>query len=322
MAAYTGIQGQNILIVSSDPSNPTEGQIWYNSTSNLLKGSKYVEAWASGGAMNTARDFAGAFGTQTASLVFGTQTPVTSTATESYNGTAWTAVSSLNNAVAQSRGVGIQTAGLSIAGYEGPPGSESNRTESWNGTSWTATGNYIGAIASIYAFGTQTAAIGAGGYEGPAYVNSTASWSGSTWTSLPATIDSNKGYGGSAGIQTAGLIFSGQDPIGKVSTSQSWNGSAWASSPSVNTARSAFGYAGTSQTAALAFGGYSTGLSAATEVWNGTSWRSSTNLPTALEATSGSGTSASALQFGGTPPVSSATNEWNAGQVTQTITTS
>jgi hypothetical protein len=38
MAAYTGIQGQNILIVSSDPSNPTEGQIWYNSTSNLLKG--------------------------------------------------------------------------------------------------------------------------------------------------------------------------------------------------------------------------------------------------------------------------------------------
>jgi len=164
MAQYTGIQGQNILIVSSDPSNPTEGQIWYNTTSNLLKGSKYVESWAAGGNMNTARDFAGAFGTQTASLIFGTQTPVTSTATESYNGTSWTAVNSLNNAVAQSRGVGIQTAGLSIGGYEGPPGSETNRTESWNGTSWTATGNYIGAIASIYACGTQTAASGAGGY--------------------------------------------------------------------------------------------------------------------------------------------------------------
>ena len=38
MAQYTGIQGQNILIVSSDPANPTEGQIWYNTTTNLLKG--------------------------------------------------------------------------------------------------------------------------------------------------------------------------------------------------------------------------------------------------------------------------------------------
>jgi hypothetical protein len=38
MANYTGIQGQNILIVSSDPSNPVEGQIWYNTTSQTLKG--------------------------------------------------------------------------------------------------------------------------------------------------------------------------------------------------------------------------------------------------------------------------------------------
>ncbi len=50
MTAYTGIQGQNILIVSSDPANPTEGQIWYNSTTNLLKGYANVvtNAWASG----------------------------------------------------------------------------------------------------------------------------------------------------------------------------------------------------------------------------------------------------------------------------------
>ena len=37
MATYTNIQGQNILIVSSDPANPTIGQIWYNTTSNTLK---------------------------------------------------------------------------------------------------------------------------------------------------------------------------------------------------------------------------------------------------------------------------------------------
>jgi hypothetical protein len=38
MANYTGIQGQNILIVSSDPANPVEGQIWYNTTSQTFEG--------------------------------------------------------------------------------------------------------------------------------------------------------------------------------------------------------------------------------------------------------------------------------------------
>ena len=73
MVAYTGIQGQNILIVSSDPANPTEGQIWYNSTTNLLKGYQIatLNSWASGGNMTTARGYLGGAGTQTAGLAFG-----------------------------------------------------------------------------------------------------------------------------------------------------------------------------------------------------------------------------------------------------------
>jgi hypothetical protein len=92
MAAYTGIQGQNILIVSSDPANPTEGQIWYNSTTNLLKGYANVvtNAWASGGDLGTARYVLGGSGTQTAGLAFGGYTTTSNSAnTESYNGTAW-----------------------------------------------------------------------------------------------------------------------------------------------------------------------------------------------------------------------------------------
>jgi hypothetical protein len=38
MAEYINIKGQNIEVVASDPANPTLGQIWYNSTSNTLKG--------------------------------------------------------------------------------------------------------------------------------------------------------------------------------------------------------------------------------------------------------------------------------------------
>ena len=87
MAQYTGIQGQNILIVSSDPANPTEGQIWYNSTSNLLKGYANVvtNAWAAGGNLNTARTYIGSAGTQTAALAFGGSVPPTTGATEEWN---------------------------------------------------------------------------------------------------------------------------------------------------------------------------------------------------------------------------------------------
>jgi hypothetical protein len=38
MTIYITIKGVAIQSVASDPSNPTEGQVWYNTTSNTLKG--------------------------------------------------------------------------------------------------------------------------------------------------------------------------------------------------------------------------------------------------------------------------------------------
>jgi hypothetical protein len=56
MAEYINIKGQSIEVVASDPANPTQGQIWYNSTSNTLKGEGYCSwSWATGDNMNTAR---------------------------------------------------------------------------------------------------------------------------------------------------------------------------------------------------------------------------------------------------------------------------
>jgi len=37
MATYASIKGYEIDVVSSDPSNPQTGQVWYNTTSNVLK---------------------------------------------------------------------------------------------------------------------------------------------------------------------------------------------------------------------------------------------------------------------------------------------
>jgi hypothetical protein len=72
MAEYINIRGQSIEVVASDPANPTVGQIWYNSTSNTLKGGGVTTAgtWASGNNMNTARTALGGAGTQTTGLSF------------------------------------------------------------------------------------------------------------------------------------------------------------------------------------------------------------------------------------------------------------
>jgi hypothetical protein len=57
MATYKGIKGFSIQNLSADPSNPIEGEMWYNSTSSVWKVEEATAAgaWATGNTMNTAR---------------------------------------------------------------------------------------------------------------------------------------------------------------------------------------------------------------------------------------------------------------------------
>ena len=74
MADYKNIKGFNIQYLDSDPPNPIEGQMWFNSTTQTLKGAEVggvpVGTWSAGGDLNTARyRFGGASqGTQNAGL--------------------------------------------------------------------------------------------------------------------------------------------------------------------------------------------------------------------------------------------------------------
>ena len=94
MATYYGTYGQKVQYLASDPSDPQTGQVWYNSTSAVLKVRSVTtsSAWAAGGNLNTARtEIAGAGdGTQTSALASGgapTGTTATS-ATEEWTGAA------------------------------------------------------------------------------------------------------------------------------------------------------------------------------------------------------------------------------------------
>ena len=337
MAAYTGIQGQNILIVSSDPANPVEGQIWYNSTSNLLKGYQNVvvaAAWASGGNLGTARYEITGGGTQTAAIGAGGYLPGLSPFagvrnTELYNGTSWSDGALMNQGKHEAgMFAGTQTAALIAGGYAGA--SNLNASESWNGSAWTNTPTLNTARRGTFrGMGIQTAAVCIGGTE-TATSAAVESWNGSSWTTV-TSIPTATNKGAASGTQTAGLIFGGYStaPTGN---SLTYNGSTWTAVNSLNTARSGLsgsnGPQGT-QTAALAFGGSTGTITGATESWDGTNWTTSpATLATPRQVAGGAGGSAAALMFGGATapgPRTAATEEFTGASVslqTRTITTS
>jgi hypothetical protein len=261
MTAYTGIQGQNILIVSSDPANPVEGQIWYNSTSNLLKGYIALSAgWASGGNLNTGRSYSRGVGTPTATITTGGYTggpPAidTSTATESYNGSSWTTTPATINTGRYGSGVsgnGTQTAALFGGGTSSGTSALSN-SESYNGSAWTATP--VLATATMYGSGcgTQTAMIIAGG--GPTHVSQTYAvtqlWNGSSWTNSPASLNTGRGDLLLFGIQTSAIAAGSPAPAVEL-----WNGTSWTTTTAMPGARSSSGGSGASSASGLLFGGY------------------------------------------------------------------
>ena len=190
MTTYKELKGTNIQAVSSDPSNPIEGQVWYNTTDNVTKGraATAAGAWSSGGNLNTARTTgasANAAPTYATGILAGGLGASGYTAiTESYNGTSWTEVNDLNQARAYQVGVGTSTAALSIAGYYTGT-TNTSLVESWNGTNWTEITDINGSQGqSAGGAGTSTAALNYGGYDysipGPS--DKTEQWNGTNWT--------------------------------------------------------------------------------------------------------------------------------------------
>ena len=172
MSTYENLHGRRVNVVSSNPSNPEAGEVWYNSTSGQLKG--YVlgtASWTTGGSLNTKRS-ATVAGTVNAGLAsFGYIYPPSSPeggsyVTEEYNGTSWTAGGAMPTAKSHFAGnVGIQTAALATGGIT-PGASYAATTEEYGGESWTAGGSLVTGRITGGSAGTQTKAIYFGGTIG------------------------------------------------------------------------------------------------------------------------------------------------------------
>jgi len=320
MATYSTVKGFTIQSLSSDPPAPVEGQVWYNTASNVLKGygAQGTGAWASAGALNTARQGAANFGIQTAAICAAGYTGSPSNLCESYNGTAWTEVNNTTDSnYAFAGSFGTQTAGIKAGG-----GSASNVTESWDGTCWTSSANLATGVGDAEAgSGTQTAGIVACGWITPNDQKIAQTYDGTSWAAANS-CNTARSYVARSGITQDTAIVTG----GSVSPQQqteTYNGTSWTEVSDLNTGRQNASGGGPS-TSGLVFGG-SPPYRALTENWNGTSWTEVADLATAVYR-SGAGSNSPGttnISFGGyTGAYADATEEWTVPDAIKTFTAS
>ena len=325
MATYEDLYGKRIKVFDSDPTltSSYEGQVWYDSSTGVLKSVVALESFISVSALNTARDYlqVGSVGTQTAGIAFGGRThPPESfkNETEEYNGSGWSESGNLNDARFSGAGFGTQTAAV-MAGGNRPSGSPDGRSdvEEYDGSSWTnatdiPTGRY-GAMGA----GTLTAGIVAGGATGnyPFTAQSTSfEYDGTNWTS-GGTMNKGRWIGASGGPQTAALFFGGFDTTSSPNTTntESYDGTSFTALSALPTAVSSnMGSGDTSS--AVSYGGGNPSAVTTAFTWDGSSWSTSpATLGTARNRGSSSGTGSAAITGGGSPPVAglSISEEYN-----------
>ena len=323
VTAFPPSLGTGIKQVSSDPPSPSAGQIWFNTTSNVLK--QYVLAagsWASGGTANTARNnLFGVGESNSAALIYGGESPYKAN-TEQYDGSSWTEVNDLNTAKQNGASTGTTSAAVAVSGISGP--SASLEVEDWDGTSWTETTEVNTGRQQAAGAGTQAAGLFFGGYTwpSPGIRNINESWNGSTWTEV-GDLNTARYLQGGGGTNTAAICCGGDTP-GVTANTETWNGSAWTEVSNLNTARKNLSEGAGLYDDFLTMGGNTGSITNIVEQWDGTSWTEVADLASNIQAGSSSGTTLSAIQaagYNGSARVGT-TQEWTQALATQTITTS
>ena len=302
----------------------TEGQLFFNSTTNTFKETITDipgASFASGGNMNSPGSNAGGAsnGTPTATLVFAGDRPSRVTNTEQYDGSSWTEVNDMNTGSNNLGGFGLYNAANGVGG--GTP-SASDKNESWNGTSWTEVNNLNTARTYVAGCGLQTAGLAIGNSPNSGI---TEDFDGTSFTEK-ADLNTGRYVAMASGSPTAAIVTGGANPDdGSQAVSEQFDGTSWTEVADLNTGRQGGGRFGNKLSQIVAGGYNGTANVAVTEFFNGTSWTEVADLSIGRNSggnmSSGTGTSAG-IVFGGTAPGGAATEEWTADLANKTITAS
>ena len=225
---------------------------------------------------------------------------------------AWASGGAMSTGRGTAGDCGTYLAGLVFGGNPIAAPYSSNATEEYNGSSWSNGGNTPHATSDMSGAGTQTAGLCFGFSGSPTTL--TATYDGTSWTTVPGTLPTTQGGARGIGTQTAALS------CGYAAESFEWDGSSWTASGDLNNPRNAQKPGGWGiQTAAVLAGGYQSPpatIISNTETYNGTAWtETGHSLVTALKrtATTTAGTNTSGMIFSG--PVDAGSN--NSSAITQ-----
>jgi len=333
MATYKGEKGFTIQTIAGDPPSPILGQVWYNTTSNVLKGYLTVTgAWSSGGNLNTGRaSSAGAGTSQTTGLCIaghGHYPLAYVNYNESYNGSAWSEENNLNTARYSQGGCGTQTAAITMSGYANAYPMK-DETEIWNGTSWTEVNNVLTGRKEVKGCGTTAAAILPGGNLPPSFSPTVTalneSWDGTSWSevnNIPTPTMSTA----TLGTQTAAIMAGGYTGS-YVGTSYGWDGTCWTAGNNLNQLRANTNAGCGTSTDGMIVGGFIPPYAAQTETFDGTSWTEVADLPSGTYdgSVASNSPSGNSLYVGGQAApaaYNNLTEEWTSGANVVTFTSS
>ena len=308
MSTYRALKGYNIKKVSSNPANPQEGQIWYNSTTSRLKVQQSLAgAWESANAKLRLSEGPATIGSKVGMVAVGGYAPGGHTAAvDEYNGTTYSVGTNYPTTNYAGQGAGTLTAGL-IAGGNQTGASYKNESYTYDGSSWTSAPNLNkarnGCATSI---GTQTAALIHGGYDEANPLSGraeTEEFNGTSW-SEQNDLSTGRAHGGSGGTQTAGIYFCGETTNSGTfntrcpNTTEEYDGSSWSGGGTVPGNFTRLNGSGL-QTACFRIGGASPSVVSTTDYYNGSSWASAASLGSAQNWASSGGTGANDSIIGG-----------------------
>jgi len=279
MSTYKQIAGTTVKAYTTNPSDPQEGEMWYNQTTLKLRGVTALGAWSSGGFLATPAFLSAAFGSQTAAVTVGGTAPgpVFRNDTQEYNGTGWSSGTDYPTNISNSGRGGTSTAGLVLGGNTPPYTTAANE---YDGSTWTSTGALPTAGDNFGSCATETQtngifAQGRNSSSGNSGNDKTFTYDGSTFSAGPDINTARMFSQSSGGTGTAGIIYGGFiDPSPNAMTNtEEYDGSSWTTGGALNRASGlncGFGVQ-TNAVAQVNTPGYK-----GTENYDGTAW---TNLP-------------------------------------------
>jgi hypothetical protein len=303
MSTYKEIVGKKIKSLSSDPSDSADGQMWYNTTTQKLRGLAVNEAWSSSATLPGNRTYGGGAGSQTAALSFaGSLNPpgAAQAGTFEYNGSGWSSGGDLPAVADLCGGLGTQTAGLKTFGRVGSPSTATTEAFEYDGSTWSAAGNGSNARWGVGSAGIQTAGIAFGGFYNPPYTwfTNTEQYDGSAWTNSGSLTTQRSQVGFLGDAETSALCIGGETPpsFGTTDAVEGYNGSTWSSE--TNYPASSQGSAGVgSESDGLVFAPSPNSTNAFK--YDGTTFTAAPSLANGRQNGTRAGTTSAALAFQG-----------------------